>query len=416
MKRTLDNRVKRFCESVCNNGFHQQNWFKLLVVALLFVLPSIGYLLRSGFHGTDSYYYLTLVCRGTGFEGFRTGFLAQFEPLVFGLLPCEPFLLKLLLIFLYGLSLVILWQVFEVWRSGLGWLGLFFCGFALPWLRFFFSFENEMFVYPLMFLALLFFFLFLKNRSRGRFSYVFLLACVLCLGVGALLWQGVLFYLAFFALHSLVLLVLFGIVLVAVFFWYGSFLGVVFGNWGVSENNPLHGFLFFFVYFVFLKELNFWRFPFLLMSLGTVFLGVVNPKFFIFAVPFLAIGLCRVYIDFSRERLALLVLGCIFLVVWATPLSPFLGFETTPHSLELELVEEGVWFAEFTGKKLVNDWELGHVVSFFGGVPSHHSGIPSEPLVCGHDVVMISRLDCAGSCVLIRRAGLGFRELFLWNC
>jgi len=181
----------------------ENNHKKLIVVLLLvFILPSVLFLSRPSFYGFDSHYYLSKVCIQD--NHYVASDNLPLTNLIFEVLPCDFIILKLLLIGLFGLSILALYKIAErTWR-GTGWITILLTGASTVFLFSSFKFENDAFAIPLLLFALYFFIKYLEPEPtfmiKQKKDYLSLILSFFLIGIAGLFWGGAIFYLIVFAM------------------------------------------------------------------------------------------------------------------------------------------------------------------------------------------------------------------------
>jgi len=280
-----------------------------------FLTPTVG--------GFDSYHYLSaLSVPESAFLWVKVAtFCALFASTVF---------------------IALLGKVF--WQNG--WLAGIFV-FASPiWLMEFWKFENDQLVFPILFAAL---WLFFKKRHW--------LALALLIPA-AILWKGSALYLIAFGLNWTWLWLA---PIPAIAHWPGGLLP----NLKVQENFPVFGAL----YQAFLL-MGIWHIPKKALRPALFFLAIafINTKFAIHASPLLAVGMVGAFNTKNVSTKAVAIAGPIIILALMTSMV----FAYPPTVEEATAVKLAV--REANGGKIYNDWSLGHLVEYYGGVPYAKSG------------------------------------------
>ena len=331
-------------------------------------------------YGYDSFYYLNVVCNGASF-------VAGELPLsiaLFSLILCNVVLIKVLL-FLCCLSACLSAALLgEHFVKDKGWMAGVFVFASFLWLQTFWAFENEAFAFALLFPAA---WLFYSGKWKKKALAVFL--TILACGF----WTGSTLMLAVFGLSNIFSAIPLGFV---AGFYHKAIVGQLTPNPFVQESWPGFGLFFQGLLFV---SLMFWRMlPALFVPIGFfTTIAFVNMRFACFASFFLAI-LAAKQASFAKTRVlrAMPYVGVALCVIFFVGVSA--GLPPTFH--EIEAVRLAV--AEADGEEICNQWGLGHMVEFFGGVASDKAGGQQQCTDC-NDCVMLS-YDCPERCVRLNDA------------
>jgi len=362
-----------------------KKYVQVLLVLVAFLLPSILYLGSSNFLGYDSYYFLTQVCGGNPIYDAPTN--APLHDLLLPYLPCNDFLLKLVLVTLFGMALLTIYAITRIRYKEHAHLGTLFALVSPILLYNAFKFENDAFAFPIMYASLYFF---LKYLDSGKQKKIFLLPCLGLLFVASLFWGASLYYLLIFTIFE-PLLLLFTIPLLLLFF--GSLFGGILPDFAVNENNPLQGvlaFLFFQIFWLLPRTKKVFDFDFKKLTIVLVGVGLLNPKFMVLAIPMLSLTLSKVYsmLD-SNNKKKMVALSMVLVVGFALPIG--LG-SLHPSLIEHEAVKDLVEYSVDLNKPIGNDWSYGHLVYFYGGETYNHSTWQRKSSSFGNSVVL-SRKD-----------------------
>lgn len=349
---------------------------QFLFLFFVSLIPFFVFLSMDRFIGYDSFYFLDQVCNVQDVK--------MVEPLsevLFSVLPCDFLFLKVFIwLVFFGCTVLTALIGSEFYKNG--WLAGLFVFLTNQWIRVLFQFEND---FVGLFFLLLGSYFFLKKSSLGTYKFLGLVSFL----IAALFWRGAVFY---FLAFSFVSLINFPFFVFAVVYDFDSFLYSITPGFAVLENMP-------FVSLGYLLFLNLGVFflPKRLRVVGVVFfvLALLKFKYLLLAAPFLAVGfvglmneLVRgswsfsefllldysdVFLNWKKSVCALLVI-----VFWCVSFglivsSSFSLFNQAPYGSEIAAVKFVV--SEADGSLIFNDWELGHIVAFYGGVPFERAGI-----------------------------------------
>jgi len=331
-------------------------------------------------YGYDSFYYLGVVCNGVPFVAGELPLTVA----LFSLLPCNIFVIKVLL-FLCCLSAVLSCSLLgEHFVKDKGWLAGVFVFGSFLWLQQFWAFENEAFAFALIFPAA---WLFYSGKWKKKVLAVFLtlVACGFWMGSSLMLASF-----AFASAFSTIPLLFF------VGYEYRKIISVISPNPFVQESWP--GFGLFYQGLLFIS-LMFWRMLPALFVPITFFtlVAFVNMRFACFASFFLAI-LAAKQASFAKTKVlrGMPYVGVALCVVFFVGISA--GLPPTLH--EVDAVKLAV--LESDGNMICNQWGLGHMVEFFGGVVSDKSGGQQQCEECEDCVMLV--FECPKDCVQLNVA------------
>ena len=137
----------------------------------------------------------------------------------------------------------------------------------------------------------------------------------------------------------------------------------------ITENSPLFGVVLAFFYVYFLRDLKKFVLPRLLLV--STIVGVLIPKFFIFAIPFLSLNLCKLS-DEVKYGKTLVKVALIINLLFTIYFLPIDLIQFPPKQFEHQAVQEFVKLCET--ENCHNDWTLGHLIHYYGGQTNEHSG------------------------------------------
>ena len=394
-------------------------WPFILVIA--FGLITFGsYLYFPTFLGYDSYFFLDGVCgEGINYNQATISTVPPLAKVVFNALSCDVFLIKTLFVGLFTISLLIIYYINRLEHGKDAWMAipfvLIFPVFILNSLKI----ENDPLGYPFMFASFYFFFKYLKSKHNNLESnlgpvkfigfkkdYTALALSLILIFIATLFWGGSLYYLLYYSLLQPWLLLL---TIPLLMFFFAELTQPIIPNFAVDENNP----------FRFVRQVIMFFTIFLLSAR----IDSIPKKKWLLALPFLIMGLL------SSNLLILLTLLIPLLLIhaWknAEPLTKDwmvrLAFVVSliyiiqigiswhcPYSYEHDLVQEAIDLATDQNVILENDWGLGHLVFYYGGLTTKHSGI--SEITCS-DCIVLS-YDEFPNCELLEEE----EELKLYNC
>lgn len=395
----------------------------LTIILIAFIIPSMLYLTQPNFIEYDSYYFLNIICNPETPHHYSFTPDAIIQDYLFAILPCNNFILKIIIITLLALNLLIIYLIGEETKKGTGHLTILFATFTPILITNSFKFENDIFGYPLIFTSLYFFIKHLKEKKEGKIPF-FLILSIGVLGIGSLLWGGGIYYLLAFSLSEPLLLLIIAPIL---YIFFDTILKNIIPNFHITENSPITGLNFFILYGIwwiqekwFLKG----KYPYLFTSIPLMLFALINPKFFILALPFFALTMVNFYEDLQPNSQKGLIAFAIVLTLFSS--IGFLPIEYTqypPKNYEHQAVKDLIQTTQDYNKQLVNDWQLGHMIWYYNGETQIHSGegSPGQWNVTGRtNAIVLTRHtpDENRNCQILKQYDqnpLGY-SLRLWNC
>lgn len=385
------------------------NKYKFLIFVLVFVIPSLLFLITPGFFGYDSYYYASLVCNPDHNHYQSNGLRSMAEELVFGLLPCSEIFLKLVLIACFSFSLMAIYLIGELAYKGMGFLTVLFSSITNILFTKSFFLENDAFALPFLFFGLFFF---LKSRKK----LFWIAPCLISTCIGVLLWGGGIYYLWFFSLLNFYLWPVF---LYLSYLFGLDLLANLMPQMQIFESNFLLSlmFLMYYVFWIaFVKNYDFFeRNLFALLLI----VGILSPKLLVLAIPFLALFLVKVFQDFGKKREVLIWYAIIMVLIALLGFLPFDAVKIGPKYYEHQAVLDTIELSQDLNKSFVNDWSLGHLFWFYGAETSFHSGFPNPDYENGEgESVVLSRFPQRAICRMVYEYDwkIDGSNLRLWNC
>ena len=277
-------------------------------------------------------------------------------------------------------------------QKGYGWLVVFFSAItSVPW-GVFFKLENDAMALPFIFLSLFLFLRYLKTKKN-----LHLISSLISLGIATFFWGASLVYLFAFSFEAPFLVY----ALIPLLLLFLNEIAIMFiPNFSVAENHPGFGLMFFIFSFSWpLTSFSYWKkfwiyfdTPYKKMFWVLLVIGIVNPKYFIFLVPFLSIALARVFFELEKENYVMILFYTIFIIGFSIQILPLGPYQYVPRVYEIEAVQDLVELGQQNQKIIENDWHFGHLIWFYGGKTPMHSG--GNWRVTGNpDRVSLSRRD-----------------------
>jgi len=331
-----------------------RNYYTPILIFVVCLVLFVPYFLQPTLIGADSYYFLHGVCKGDDFINVPP--LAFF---VFSALPCYILAIKVLLFVCFFVSTLLIAKLGSLFYKNNGWLAGIFVFLCPYWLNWFTKFEDDALGFPFFLLGTYLFYWGRLNKNKNFELF----------GLGVIgltvfwLWRG-----AAMGLFSLGLSSLFGfVVALGIVFFAGSQVGGALFfpiQLNIIEFLPGVGVLFLvgllLGYFSVTRELR--KQVFVL----TVFV-LLAAKWYILLVPLLAVCVVGKFnsLDPLRKKYLIgLALACSFLFsVLATP-------KMFPSDNAVEAAKFTALVSHDLNLPVRNDWPVGYVLQFYGGVPS----------------------------------------------
>ena len=282
-----------------------------------------------------------------------------------------------------------------------GWLAMLFIGLTPLFLNLSFRLENDALAFPFMFISLYYFLKHINQPDLGwcvvKKQYHFLLISLLMLAVASILWGGSLYYLLVYALYTPIALI---ILVPIILFFGGNFINPLIATSLIGENYPFLGIVFVFFYFLIWKK---YTHPFNKITWGLIILGIFNAKFLILALPLLALTIVKAYEEHKPEtKKAIILVAIMANLAFPMMIAPtILNEGSRPTQIELLAVQETIQYANQNNLNIENDWELGHIVFYYGGSTPHHTFYaPKSTKFSGDNTVVLTQWDL--NCSLVK--------------
>lgn len=344
---------------------------KPVLFGILVFLCSFGLFLRPTLFGLDSYAFKANVCQGF------TSTLGN-NPLAlyfFNLMPCSLLFFKLVMFLSLVTSLYFIFLIVKKeFSERIAWQSIFLLLSLSPLLLFEFGkFENELLAYPFIIFGI---YCFLNSKwFEGLAGFT-----------ASLVFWGWPYYFGFFG-------------------------GSVLEQQVFSGLLPLFGLVFIFPFVFFSKN------RLVLLGSGfSLFLFLLNMKFFIFFIVFVALGiaqLLKIIEDKQQVRNFL----------WITSVFLLLGFNIAfllaqPTLEEHKIVSEAVEIANNQDLQIYNDWSIGYLIldkgkdtGIYGGGKETDYNDLQKPFIA------ITKKDLSGlGCTQINQFISSTRKIKTWKC
>jgi hypothetical protein len=339
-----------------------------LALPVLVVFAYYAFLMP-GLMEYDSYYFMGMVCKKLPVIDEE-----PFIPLALSFVPCDILAVKALLFCMCLFSVLLFASTGRLIDEKRGWMAGFWLFLSYIFFFEFFKFEDDQFAYPFLFIALYFFVAAAVKDKNGEKNSWQQLACLFFALLACGFWGGSLLFLLVLGVSSLLAITGAGLALLSVF-WGKLYSSVFQSIQGVAEATPLLGsrdLLFLLPGLAgWLKE-RFLLWPGILFAL----LHLLQPKFGLFAVMLLALGLTAWLKDKEPWHQYFLVL------VGVLVLGSFMAISMQPPSLEEhQAVQYAVQLAcQNYDCNVMNDWPAGHLVKWYGG-KTPYFGSPNPNLL-----------------------------------
>lgn len=365
---------------------HSKKWFLPLVVLIIFILPSASYLLRDNFLGFDSYYHLDFICNKENAVNYKAWLNPEFAQKIFEVLPCNELYIKGFLITLFFTSLTILYLLFKEESKEYASVSLLFMGLTTTLMYNSFKIENDAFAYPILFMSMYFFLRFLRNNKTELMD---LAISVILIFISALFWGGGIYLLI---AYSLVEPILLSLTIPILLFFADPITRTALPRFDVQENNTINGLkniIFYLGFMLFGKAGLKPEIPYFPLTLLLTLFGIINPKFFLLALPLLVLTIVNVYKNTSeKKRKQMIVIAFAINLAWGLTI---LYGDLSPTDQTLLAVQEFGDYSNEIGLAKANDWSYGHLIFFYGGTTKQHSGPSSFNIFEVKDRTVLTR-------------------------
>lgn len=374
---------------------------KKQALALLFLctLSFAPYFLHPFFVDADPYYFLNHICK----ENYAPYLPSEnfSANLLFDILPCNFFLLKLLLFAGFFLSVLAIAFTGSLFDEKNGWLAGVFSFLSPVLAREYLKLENDQFAYFFLFWALYFFYK--AKLQKSKINYFFTFTLIL---IGISFWSGSFFYLIGLGLNSWAFL----LPAIATLFFFGKKmyqsihtsidlllnLGQSIGTRIVLERQPFIAIVY---WFALLLGVTFFAKPFFPQLIFFILLGIITVKFAVLAIPLLCLSMLCLYnklLKKKKQKIAQIILVSSFglALAWGL-LIPF----NVPSQNEWNAIDYAIQASKDYNATLVNHWDLGYWVqwknakaSAWGSIHDIDHNSLSNSVIITHEDVSCEKL------------------------
>jgi hypothetical protein len=339
----------------------------LLLILLFTIIIFIPFFVRPSFIGADPYYYLNHICFQD--DVFERPLVQSF---VFDVLPCDFFVIKIVMLLFVFLGFVFLALIIEHFFVEKGFFGVCLVYGLSPILFYFiFKLENDLIAFPLLVLSILFYFKSVSKPTLLKFLTYSTISLTL------LTISGIIRPLNFYFLYigsvgnPLYLISL----IIGLIFEPRSWLGLI-PNFEIAEMVPLRaGIVILLLIIAWLKPLHKKE-----MLIATILI-LLQGRFMIFLPLVYAPSLINSleYLKNKIKEKKLQIPIYLFIGMYAVFGIIGYGFLTLnyyPSQDTLDIVEQSVNISNDKNIVLYNDWELGYFIrhqnydtNYYGSIP-----------------------------------------------
>ncbi len=332
---------------------------QLYILLFVTIIPFIGYLFNPLLAYGDSYAFLGGAC------GINSSFVIPF-------VPCNIFVIKLILLCLYVVSIFAIAKFGEsVVGEKLGWrVGLYSAALTPLLFQEALKFENDIFGWSLAFVGLMLIGIGVKETNvRDKAEYMFL--GIVAILFSSLAWEGTLLLLFAMSLSVFFLLVLsIPIFLIK----FNMLIGYLLNNF--TNANPISeevigaGMIpMMFLFPAILDIPKKWK----LTGWVLFVIGFIKIKYMLFAIPFLALGMVKFEEKYSNIKHFpnLIYIAITFSVVFS-----FMGLWTAPTLEQFDNIDNAFLLAEDLNVPIYNDWSYGWWIKYLGHDTNFVSSYP----------------------------------------
>ncbi len=346
-------------------GSFYMNIKKILILFALSFFSFIGYFMRPTLLGFDSYGFLMGVCSEKGVVSVL-GQQAFLVDSLFSWIPCDLFIIKIILFFLYFLAVCVIALIGETFDKKDGWLAGIFV-FLSPLIFYAFTdFENDVFGFFLLFFSA---FLYFKGITQtGKTKHIFMiLSCFLVL-IAGLIWEGAIYWIIPFGLLNIWFAVP---TLILMLFYSDAFFMFLMPNSVVFEYMSWIGLGY--LFFLMIGYVGITKKTALFVVWFTA-LTILKAKFAILCIPFLAVGILeylkRIKNDkFRQEFKTILLIGAVFMALSMN----FIVFTQYPTQEYTDMIISAVEKSQ--DNEMNNDWGIGWIVKYYGGHTASYASV-----------------------------------------
>jgi len=347
-----------------------------IVLFFCALLPFLGYFLNPNIAFNDSYAYLGYICHNPSIPNSLE------TPLFLGIIsffPCSIIYLKVYELILYYITLIALAHFGEqAFNKEKGWfVSLFVAGLSPLLFLEAIKFENDQLGWCIAFIALAVTAFALNQQKLKKFSLLGL--ATLLFGLSFLFWKGTIVLFAMLGFSSIILFVFW--LLPSTLIFFTSFIGYLqasFSSNMVAENQPGAAIIFLAFFVPFLLDIpKRWK----VLGFVSFLVAVLIPKFALFCLPFVALGLVNMIDKVEKEdkyikvrrHLPNFTLFCLIMCF----LFAYIGFSAVPSSEQLQQDKEAIQLAQDLNINLYNDWDYGWHLTYLGYNTTYRAGYPN---------------------------------------
>ncbi len=342
----------------------------VLLLTVLAIIPFLTYLFVPFLNNPDTYYFYFASC-GNGSISDQP-ILSQ---VLFEFIPCSELAYKIVPFLLLLASTFIVMKTSELLYKKWAFMAPIALFLTPAWVLMFSKFENDTFAYFTLVLSLYFFVKTLKIDLKKEYNKNITITIALLI-ISGLIWQGSFFFLIALASISIpifiigALTMLTGIVTPDLIF--KNLLSFMFFD-QVGENAPIIG-------FIILLSLNL-----VLVSIKkelkgptiiVLFIALLNVKLGWFAIPILALSFPNLIQKIETLKGKVMTEKFVKFVVFIAIITSMMaaGVILVKPFPTYEMMQGSQDLVELTQEQhliLLNDWQMGYFVKYFGGEPSN---------------------------------------------
>lgn len=330
--------------------------FYIILIILFSILVTF---VRPYVAGVDTYYYMNHSCHGSEIE---KPILSTF---VFGLIPCNDYIWKLLQIGLFIISIALIGYIGKQFNNKYGYLASLFAflGISLQY-EFLGNLEPQQLALPILFVSLLFLIKYI-NSDREKFSYI--LYSFLSTIIACMFWDGSYLFFIFYILLFPILLIPSSILIgLNPSFLYTMYSRLV-PNFTVYENLPIIAIIYWIFLLVGIPQMIKIKGKIKLIFIVLLIVGLFNAKYSILVVPLLSVGVMIYFSDnLNNIKKYAKVVSLLFFIPIIFLFSIIGIYHAMPNSNIMNDLNIAKQYSIDNNYLYENDWGLGYFSEYLG--------------------------------------------------
>lgn len=371
-----------------------RDYLAMILVSILFYIPMFIRTPNFAFLGNDSYYFLNYIFYQTKLQ------VSTFiQESLFGLLPANILVLKLIMLLITILCLIIFYETVETIKKNRGLLASLFLlnTFWFSWI--FMKLEDDLFGLPFVLISLYFLVRYLYKTDRTKLLDLNIILSLAFLFIGVLIWNyAIYFVIAFLFISQFHKLYIFASLTLIPFL--PRLIIAIRPNLLISENQPLKAIIVLcligFLYFKKVRLKETW-----LAVLVFSCLSLINIKLIYILVPILLLSFVNVDLNESLKIRNTI----IFVLVLLFSVAVYQNMITYPTNKEYELVSIAQEYSLMQNKEIYFNWSVGYFAIWHNFDAKDFGSVPAKETDYKNKIIVTTKLDKKiKSCEIIKKS------------